>query len=773
MNKLIRKLLLSFLLFFTVLFLFSLPSPLFSDPVSDVLLSADSTLLGARVAADGQWRFPATQRVPDKFSECLIRFEDKRFYAHLGIDPLAIGRAIRQNLSKKKVVSGGSTLTMQLVRLHRKGKARVFHEKIIEAWIALRLECSYSKKSILALYASNAPFGGNIVGVECAAWRYFGRSLDALSWAESATLAVLPNSPALIHPGRNRHRLLQKRNQLLKRLYEDDTIDRLTYELSCEEPLPQRPYPLPDYAPHFLNRCRSTNQAGFIYSTIDPYLQTRVNELADRYSALYSGNQVRNIAILILDTSSGEVLSYVGNSSLPGDAQWGRQVDMIRAERSTGSLLKPFLYGAMMSDGQLLPNMLVPDIPLYIDGFSPQNYNKDYNGVVPAHRAISRSLNVPLVRMLLDYDYTRFHHLLQSSGMTTLHHPASHYGSSLILGGAEGTLWDMTGMYASMGRNLLSDTQSPFSPPVGLKSGRPNPVSDIQEIVFKKDVLWFVLQAMSDVNRPEEESDWSSFSSMKQVGWKTGTSFGGRDAWAIGITPEYTVGVWVGNASGEGRPGVTGVGYAAPVLFDAFSLLPPTSWFEKPVSNLIELDICRESGHKAGPYCDRIDTLYMPAAGIKTTLCPYHKRIYLDESRHYRVNATCCDPQHQVAANWFVLPPAQEWYFRSSNPGYEPLPELLPGCEFSNERQIEFIYPRHGMRLFLPKGFTGQRENIVFKAAHIRPEATLYWHLNDRYIGETNGNHQLAISPEAGNYTLLLIDESGDSRKIRFEIVSR
>lgn len=429
--------------------------------------------------------------------------------------------------------------------------------------------------------------GGNVVGIEATAWRYFGRSASELSWAESATLAVLPNSPALIHPGRNRKQLKAKRDRLLATLKESDILDQTTYELACMEPLPEAPVPLPDEAPHLLERLAADAPGTRITTSVRQMLQRQAQAIVNRYARDYSSNYIHNLAALVTDTETGEVLAYAGNVTFRADDRKGNQVDIITSPRSTGSILKPFLYAAMLHEGQLLPGTLVSDVPLNINGFTPQNYNKTFYGAVPAHRAIERSLNVPLVRMLSLYNTGRFMSLLKKSGMTTLRFSEEHYGASLILGGAEGTLWDLTGMYASLARTLSH--YRPYNGrynPADIHPLTPFPAHDDRPVrsvanprltdrpLLSAASIWFTFEAMSALNRPEEEADWQQFESMKQVAWKTGTSYGGRDAWAIGTTPRYTIGVWVGNASGEGRPGLTGVGNAAPVLFDLFSLLP-------------------------------------------------------------------------------------------------------------------------------------------------------------------------------------------------------
>ena len=759
------------------------PRQLFPAPCSTLLYSAEGELLGARIATDGQWRFPAADSLPDKFVDCLLTYEDKRFFYHPGIDPAAIFRAIRLNGKAGRVVSGGSTLTMQLARIARGNQNRTFYEKTIEMCWALFLETTYSKQEILNLYASHAPFGGNVIGLETAAWRYFGRSASELSWAESATLAVLPNSPALIHPGRNRKQLKEKRDRLLASLQKKGVLEETEYELACMEPLPEAPLPLPNDAPHLLERLALDRPGQRIQTSVRQALQRQTQALVNRYAREYSSNHIYNLAAIVADVETGEVLAYAGNATYPADERRGNQVDIITSPRSTGSILKPFLYAGMLHDGLLLPSMLVSDVPLNINGFSPQNYNKTFYGAVPAHVAIERSLNVPLVRMLSQYNTGRFMSLLKSWGMTTLRFSEEHYGASLILGGAEGTLWDLSGMYASMSRVLkhyrtYNGRYNPadIHPLTPFPAERKEPIRSLTDsrltdkALLSSAALWYTFEAMSALNRPEEEADWQQFESMKRIAWKTGTSYGGRDAWAIGTTPRYVVGVWAGNASGEGRPGLTGVGNAAPVLFDLFSLLPGGEWFDLPYDETLPMAICRNSGHKASPYCEQTDTLYMPLSGNNTGICPYHKLVHLSADGRYRVNSSCESVDRMISRPWFVLPPAQEYYYRNYHIDYIPLPPVKPGCGQDLNRQIELIYPEHNAILYLPKGFSGKSEKFIFKAAHARRDATIYWHLDESYLGETTENHQISCSVSQGKHLLTLIDNEGNQKKIQFEV---
>lgn len=759
------------------------PRTLFPVTYSTLLYSVEGRLLGARIAPDGQWRFPATDTLALKFKTCLLAYEDKRFYVHPGIDLIAILRASRLNLKSGRVVSGGSTLTMQLARLARGNRERTFYEKGIEISWAAFLETTLSKKEILKLYASHAPFGGNVVGVETAAWRYFGRSVSELSWAESATLAVLPNSPALIHPGRNRKQLKEKRDKLLDRLRRNGTLDVIEYELACMEPLPDAPLPLPNEAPHLLERLAANTPGTRITTSVRQALQQQTQALVDRYALEYSSNYIHNLAAIVADVETGEVLAYAGNVSFQSDERKGNQVDIITSSRSTGSILKPFLYAALLHEGQLLPDMLVSDVPLNINGFSPQNYNKTFHGAVPAHVAIERSLNVPLVRMLSQYNTGRFMSLLKSLGMTTLRFSEEHYGASLILGGAEGNLWDLSGMYASLSRTLAHYRQyngkynpKDIHPLTPFPTQETDPIRSVADKrltdrpLLSAASLWFTVEAMSALNRPEEEADWQQFESMKRIAWKTGTSYGGRDAWAIGFTPRYVVGVWAGNASGEGRPGLTGVGNAAPVLFDIFSLLPDGNWFDRPYDELELTALCRNSGHKASSLCKQTDSLYIPRSGMATPVCPYHKQIHLSADARFRVNSSCESVSRMITRSWFVLPPSQEYYYRNYHIDYLPLPPMKPGCAQEQSRQIDLIYPEHNAILYLPKGFSGQSEKFIFRAAHARHEATIYWHLDEIFLGETIDNHQIACTVAPGKHLLTLIDSWGNQRRIAFEV---
>jgi penicillin-binding protein 1C len=764
---------------------FALPSVLFTDPYSTVLESSKGELLCASIALDGQWRFPQQKVVSGKFSQALVLFEDKRFHDHEGVDVLSLARAFRQNLRDGHVVSGGSTITMQVIRLSRKNKSRTFFEKVIELILATRLELRYSKEEILSLYASHAPFGGNVVGLEAACWRYFGRSAESLSWAEASMLAVLPNAPSLIHPGKNRDLLKRKRDKLLERLKQNGIIDDFTCELAKSEALPDAPLALPRYARHLLARAAAEGKAGTkIISTLSYPLQLRVEQIVQDHHQRLKGNQIFNACALVLDVNSGNVLAYVGNTSVLDTGYHGDEVDVITSPRSTGSILKPFLYAAMLDEGKMLPHTLLPDVPTYINGFAPQNFSHQYDGAVPADRALIRSLNIPAVHMLQQYRYEKFHSLLKELGLTTLTKPPDHYGLSLILGGAEGTLWDITGIYGSMARSLNHYFEHPgknrydhkdFHAPRYFLTAESDTVPDLDEsTVLSAGAIYHTFDALKEVYRPGEETGWRYFTNSKRISWKTGTSFGFRDGWAVGVTPEYVVGVWVGNADGEGRPGLTGTDAAAPVMFDIFSQLPEHTWFQPPRTEMQKVAICRKSGYRAASSCETTDTLWVVKTGLVTSGCPYHKTIHLSADSRFQVNSACADFNTMVHVSWFVLPPVQEFYFKMRNPSYKPIPPFAQSCrQISGAIAMDMIYPKPDARIFIPRDLDGKPGRSVFELAHRNPGVTVFWHLDGEYIGSTHLLHSLALTPSEGEHVLILIDENGETLERHFEVRSR
>jgi penicillin-binding protein 1C len=755
---------------------FCLPKELFNNPTSTVITSSNNMLLGAKIAKDGQWRFPVTDTIPEKFKICLLQFEDEYFYKHPGFNPISIFKAIQQNLKSNSVKRGGSTLTQQVVRLSRKNKSRTYFEKLKELVLSTRVEVKYSKESILSFYTNNAPFGGNVVGLEAASWRYFNRDSKSLSWAESATLAVLPNAPSLIFPGKNQERLLKKRNRLLKKLMEAELIDSLIYKLAIQETLPQKPYALPQIAPHLLQRLSQSHNGEQIQTTLDVRLQNQVNNLVKTHYNNLKQNEIYNAAVIVLDVKTRNVLAYVGNT--PTTKQHQKDVDIITKGRSTGSVLKPFLYAAQLDAGELLPNMLIPDVPAQFGNYTPQNYNKTFDGAVPAKQALSRSLNIPSVKMLQDFGLDRFYHYLKALKLKDIDRNANHYGLTLILGGAESNLWDLTKSYAGLAGtinhyNELSSQYytKEFSEPNLFANHEVN-FGDLthSKTIFGAAATYLTFDSLKEVNRPEEDENWSFFDDSKQIAWKTGTSYGFKDAWAIGSTKDYVVGVWVGNADGEGRPGLVGVQAAAPLLFDVFDVLPKSTWFSKPFDDMTEVSICKQSGSRATNLCIETVKEYIPTTGLKLAPCKYHKQIHLDLSGLYQVNSSCENLENISSSSWFELPALMAYYYKSKNPFYKDMPPFRFDCNSESQPNMQFIYPKKNSVVYLPKGLDEVVNDLVLKVAYNTPEKTLFWYIDNQFIKTTTSIHELAIQPKKGTHLVTVIDEKGNEISRAFEV---
>jgi penicillin-binding protein 1C len=712
--------------------------------------------------------------VPERFYQVLVQYEDRRFYFHRGVDPLALARALIRNIRHGRIVSGGSTLTMQVIRLSRKGRSRTVLEKIREIVLALRLEFSCSKKKILSLYAAHAPFGGNIVGIDAASWFYFGRSPERLSWAEAAFLVVLPNDPGLLGSPERREMLKEKRDRLLHRLRRKGIISPLEHTLALAEPVPCGLRPVPRLAPHLLDTLIAKNkgQKPLFRSFIQSGLQQNLTSLLREENEKLFGRSIRNAAVLVINNKSAAAVGYAGNSGLERQGDFGQEVDLIRSPRSTGSILKPFLYAAMLKEGGITPKTLIPDIPVHYSGFIPENFDRRFRGAVPAQEALAWSLNVPSVKMLQQFGIPRFYNVLRRWGMSTLCRPPGGYGLTLILGGAEGMLLEITSLYAKMAQLAMEAEEGGLEIRILQdEAPRRSKMADLGP-----GAAYLTLAALTEVNRPDEEGFWKNFSSSKWVAWKTGTSYGLRDAWAIGVTPLYTVGVWAGNADGEGNSELTGLSVAAPILFSVLNMLDTGGAIRSPSLFLKELLVCRDSGALATPLCPA-ERVRVPRESHFSQACPHHQLIHLDLSRSFRVDSSCESVERMVHEPWFVLPPVQEFYYRKHHPEYRVLPPLRSNCagvlQAEAGRQVmNLIYPERDTAVYIPIDLDGHPGQVVFEAVHRDADAMIYWHLDESYLAATRYFHQVSLRPGPGEHLLVLVDEDGRRLERHFRVLN-
>lgn len=755
--KLVRLFSLAILTFFLIVLIWPLSEPNYS--YSTIINDSKGELMSASVATDGQWRFPKPDSVPFKIKESIRYFEDEHFYWHPGINPASLVRATWQNARAGRVISGASTISMQIARM-KAGNIRTLGNKFKEMITALKLELKHSKKELMIEYASIAPFGGNVVGLEAASWRYYGRAPHLLSWGESAALAVLPNKPGAIYPGSGDSLLFKKRNRLLKKLFENNAISKLTYELAITESVPGRPLPIPNRARHLLTTFSNANVGERLNSTIDPFWQSRVDDLVENHHLAMEANGVDNLAALVINLSDGRVLAYKGNTN---DSQAdGNQVDIIQRPRSPGSTLKPLLYSASLDQGLILRRTLLSDVPSFFGGFAPKNFNRGYAGAVNANQALSRSLNIPMVHLLKKYSFEQFHRDLNDWGITTLTQPAGHYGLSLILGGCEVTMWELSQIYFSMFRKLAGD------PNLSIHFG--NETITKPSLPMAEEAIWQTFQTMTHLARPDGERSWRSFNSSQLIAWKTGTSYGDRDAWAFGLNGEVLVAVWVGNADGEGRANLTGIKAAAPLMHSIMRLSESNpKWLEALKPHMASRKVCNVSGLLANEHCPAITEQTGTNADL-VGLCRYHQNYILDNTGSYRVNGNCYTLSKSTNKAIFVLPPTQGYYYRQQYPDYKGLPPSHPDCN-EESNPIGIIYPNAASKVFIPREITGEKGRVIFQASHQNEAATLYWHIDEAYLGQTTNEHQLEIWLPPGKHLLSLIDEEGNKVTRKFEVI--
>ncbi|MAA80459.1 MAG: penicillin-binding protein 1C [Deltaproteobacteria bacterium] len=747
-------------LFILVLGFWSLPVLSISRPYAKIVMDRDGALLGARIASDEQWRFPPSKDRHHKFETALIRMEDKRFYHHIGVDPIAVLRAIKLNVEHGKVQSGASTLTMQVIRIAQNNPKRTIPEKIWEMMLAFRLEAALSKEDILLMYKHNAPFGGNIVGLEAASWRYFGRPPDQLSWSESAMLAVLPNNPALIHLGRNRKQLKKKRDRLLRMLYADGLFSASDLELYILESIPPKPKALPQKVPHLLFAPKTSWRT---HTTIKKDLQQYTDEVISLHASRLSQNQIHNIAAVMIDVPTGEILSYVGNAGKIGDTKHGFHVDIVHSRRSTGSTLKPFLYYAMLESGELLPDELIPDIPINLDGFAPKNYDRLYQGAISASLALARSRNIPAIWMLKKYGVDRWYADLKSWGMTTLHRKPDDYGLSLILGGAEGTLWDLARMYHLLVWSLEHEEEE-ILPSIHWNEDD-NSASDIPRL--KRHISWFVTQSLKKVHRPANGRIINP--TFENIAWKTGTSYGFRDAWAIGFDPQTVVAVWVGNADGEGRANLTGHKAAAPILFDLLRLRKSERNFTHPTTGIVSRELCPRSGLPRSANCPHGIHNIVPEEAQERTPCSYCTKFYCNQGCTLRMDSRCAQINELQQKKRFQLPPIMEYYYAKTHVGYTKIPPWSTQCT-TLDQPLKLVFPRNYAEIFIPIDLNGQRGKVVFEATHRQRDILIHWHLDEHYLGSTTDIHQMSVSPSKGKHEMTIIDENGNKQTHIFSV---
>ncbi|AJD02525.1 penicillin-binding protein 1C [Campylobacter lari] len=720
------------LCFYIGLIYFSFDSKdLFKGTYSKVLLDKNKEFLSVFLDANEQWHLES-EFIPQKLKTAVTLYEDKNFYSHHGVDFLAIIRAFKNNLFSSKR-SGASTISMQTIKLLEQNK-RTYFNKFNEIIKAFALESTYEKDEILKLYLNNAPYGGNLVGVASAGLFYFEKDLKDLTWSEAALLAVLPNNPGLINLEKNKDRLLKKRNALLDRLFENGYFSKDILTLAKAEKLPSFKA-RKNLAPHLARRLLADKEK--IISSIDKKIQIKFEEKAKEYSYKLQQKGIKNLAILLADTRTNKVLAYVGSNDFYDFVTFG-QVDGVIAKRSVGSTLKPLLFAFAIDEGLMVPESLMLDVPTYFSNFAPQNANKKYHGFVSAKESLQKSLNIPFVSLLSEYGYEKFFYKLKDI-LNYKDEDFKKYGLSLILGTKEFSLEDMVKIYLGLG-NYGNFKELLYEENAFIKEDKK---------LISDGASFLTLQTLKDLDRVGiKQYDFNTI-----ISWKTGTSYGRKDAWAIGTSPKYTLGVWVGNFNGEANANLYGVSIAGELFFELLSLLDGLNLEFKQPNDLISIKIENQTGYRYDYEFGFKEVLYPQSANILRK-SPFLKEVFVYENKE--VNSLDENFIYAKKKTILNLPSNAQAFFAKEKQYLQ-----------SSSQNLKIIYPLNNLNIILPKDLKA-KQKLLIKLINPKKEK-LFWYLNQEFIFEGK-DEVLFLDLKKGKYTLNIISENGENDFIKFNI---
>jgi penicillin-binding protein 1C len=719
------------------------------------------------LSPDQKWRLETSlDRVDPRFVASLIALEDKRFWSHDGVDPIAVARAAWTDAVHRRVVSGGSTLSMQLARLIDP-QPRTIHAKLVEMFRAVQLDLRLSKREILEAYLSRTPYGGNVEGLEAAAWTYFGHDARRLTPLEIATLLAVPQGPARYAPSpANVARLRARRDDILGKLIAAGVFAPADARAALADAAATAP---PD---HLRAMPREASHAAvwlherhpdlvWIRTTLDAGAQETVEHAVHDRAADLARRGIFGAAIVVVDHRSRDVVALVGNLDAD-DAKHGGQIEMFDRPRSTGSTLKPFLYALAIDRGLALPGYLVPDVPRQFGTYRPRNFNGDWSGLVTLEDALGRSLNLPFVDLLDRVGVPAFLTELASAGVTEANAPAGEYGLSLIVGGLEVPPLELAGLYAM----LAEDGR--YAPPRLLASDpRPAPVT-----VFGAGAAWLTRQALSKKDRPDFPRRRELDATPPQIHWKTGTSYGFRDAWAAGSGPRYTAVVWTGNPDRTPSTELVGSQAAGPILFDVLEALadrahPPPP--DAPPPDLTWVDVCPYSGHIASDACpDRVKVL-APIHAVPTEPCPYHRAYDVDVATHRAVLPPCRTPGRDYERESFVvLPSAVVAWLEQRQRAVPDAPVFADGCADDRGGAPIVLTPAEGEVITLVPGVRPEQQKVPLSAS--THGAALTWFVDGALVGTVPASRRLFWTPTLGTHEVVVADPAGHTARRTLEV---
>ncbi len=729
---------------------------------STIICDRSGILLRAFLAPDDMWRLPVRlDSVSPVLIQSVLTYEDRHFYRHPGINLISVIRAACVNIRERGFVQGASTITMQVARM-MEPKDRTLWNKAVETFKAFQLEARFTKDEILEFYLNLAPYGGNIVGVGAASRLYFDKSPDRLSIGEAALLAAIPNSPNKLRPDTHLSNALKARKKVLRILVEQRTISPSQMREAMREKIHGRRFSMPFEIPHLSTELFARHpHLDTIRTTIDLGTQRLAERISGTVAERLRKIGISNCAVVVVENSSGNVLAMVGSGDFDDENSQG-QVNGAMAPRSPGSALKPFVYALALDDGLISPRTILPDLPVDFSGYSPENYEGTFNGYVTAEQALIKSLNVPAVNLSAKMKTYGLYEFLKEAGVSTLQRPRDHYGLSLVLGGGEVTLLDLTNTYSGLARGGI------FKPYRILKDER---VID-GERLLSREACYITTEILSELRRPDLPSVWDWTVDMPKIAWKTGTSYGRRDAWSIGYTPDYTVGVWAGNFDGTGVPELVGAETAAPILFQIFRELESgldRRWFTQP-DGVERRQVCAVSGMALSEYCSQAATeLFIPGKS-PSKRCDMHRPILVDKETGYRLCSRCRsgrNAESRIVEIW----PAEiaSWLAQNGHP-VDSIPEHNPDCSKILSGEAPVISSPQEAEYKIRQGVDPMYQQILLNAHVPNHVNKIFWFLDKELIFAGSPERKVFITPQPGKHTVVCSDGEGRSSQVRFVV---
>ena len=727
---------------------------------STMIMDKNGEMVNAFLSTDEKWRLYVDQDViTEDFQKALLFKEDQYFYFHPGVNPLAVLRALYQNTIFQNRVSGASTITMQLARLLNP-KPRTYINKIIEAFNALQLEFHFSKHEIFRMYVNLLPYGGNIEGIQSAAVLYFGKSPEMLSLAEIAALITIPNRPSSLAISHSKKNINKAKNRWIEKFkdehyFPDDQLDEAKSEIIS--PIRRS---VPKELPHLSIRLKREVKKPVIFTYIDTELTHKIENLVKSTTEKLIVENIHNATVLVVNNNDLSVVSYIGSSDF-SDPRDGGQVDGIQAVRSPGSTLKPLLYGMAFDSGLITPKRSLFDVSMNFDGYEPRNYNEKFEGTINAESALAKSLNAPAVQLLHDFGLESFINRLMAAGFETISKQSNQLGLSTILGGCGATMEELVALYTSFAN------KGNLKP---LKFSKKEATREDSVQILTPQSTFILSNILKEVTRPDLPDKWQDSPNTPNVAWKTGTSFGRKDAWAIGFDTEYTVGVWLGNFSGEGSEKLAGTEIAAPLLLDIFSLLQRNNqvWFQQPKGVDFKW-VCNISGQSPNIFCDhKVKDFYITGKSTYE-LCSHSKPVLisLDSSTSYC--RTCMKYADNVIRAWYPNYSAKLIsHFHQRDVSFQGIPSHYPYCERVYTGQgFEITSPTSNTVYYIDKTDTS---SLLLEAQCPPNSNRLYWYINDKFYRSTKIREKLYCSPSKGKVKISCSDDRGRNENIVIQV---